>query len=86
MTIEEFLTAVTENEPEILRADGFDEAIIGTVQCKGRATVLCYDYAKCVEILCERDGMEYDDAVEFMEFNVVDAYVGEHTPAFLNRR
>ena len=33
--------------------------------------------------LIARDGMEYDDAVEWMEFNVVGAWLGPHTPAWL---
>jgi hypothetical protein len=39
-----------------------------------------YSYDKCVEVL-ERD-MDYEDAVEYMEFNVTGAYVGEQTPVF----
>jgi hypothetical protein len=46
--------------------------------------VACYDFETCVKILMERDGMSEDDAVEFMEFNVVGAYVGELTPLFLH--
>lgn len=69
----------------MLVADGFDEAILGVIQVKGRPDVVCYDYEKCCEILCERDKMTYAEAVEHMDFNVVDAYVGEETPAFLFR-
>ena len=28
--------------------------------------------------------MTYDEAVEYLEFNVTQAYVGECTPAFIN--
>jgi hypothetical protein len=31
----------------------------------------------------ERDGMSSDEAIEYMEFNVIGAYVGELTPAFI---
>jgi hypothetical protein len=34
----------------------------------------------------ERDGMTYDEAVEYFNFNVSDAYVGEKTPAFIQLR
>ena len=27
--------------------------------------------------------MSYEEAIDFFEFNVIGAYVGEHTPAFL---
>jgi hypothetical protein len=65
----------------MLKADGFDEAIIGTVERCGSETVLCYDYNKCVEILMEY--MTEEEAIEYMDFNVVGAYMGEDTPMFL---
>jgi hypothetical protein len=64
-----------------LLADGFEDAFIGF----GRQFanyVAIYDYDKCIDILMKRDGMEYEDAVEFMEYNVVGAYVGPTTPVF----
>ena len=65
------------------KADGFDEAIIGYTRIAGRKDVLAYDYWKCIDILKKRDGMSAEDAIEFMEFNVICAYVGELTPAFI---
>ena len=65
------------------KADGFDQAIIGYTRIAGRKDVLAYDYWKCIDILKERDGMSAEDAIEFMEFNVMGAYVGELTPAFI---
>ena len=32
----------------------------------------------------KRDKMTYEDAMEFMEYNVVGAWVGELTPVFVN--
>ena len=32
----------------------------------------------------KRDGMTYKEAVEWMEFNVVGAWVGETTPIFVH--
>ena len=65
------------------KADGFDQAIIGYTRIAGRKDVLAYDYWKCIDILKVRDGMSAEDAIEFMEFNVMGAYVGELTPAFI---
>lgn len=65
------------------KADGFDEAIIGLTRIAGRDDVIAYDYWKCIDILMTRDGMSAEDAVEYMEFNVISAYVGEFTPAFI---
>ena len=68
-----------------MKADGFDEAIIGVGSRCGSDDVFIYDYSKCVSILVERDGMSPDDAVDYMEFNVVGAYVGETTPIFMTK-
>jgi len=65
----------------MLRADGFNEAIIGTVERCGSETVYCYDYNKCVDILMEQ--MSHDEAIEYMDYNVIGAYMGETTPFFL---
>lgn len=69
----------------MLTADGFDKAFLGTGTRAGQGDICVYDFDKCVAILCERDNMELDDAVEYMYFNVVGAYVGEGTPIFLQR-
>ena len=67
---------------EALVADGFDEAIIG-VGRQFNTDIVVYDEEKCIKILMERDGMTDEEAEEFFEFNVVGAYVGEHTPIFV---
>jgi hypothetical protein len=66
---------------EALFADGFDEAIMG-YDADGYRVV--YDYDKCMKILQERDGMTPSESHEFMEFNVVGAYVGDFTPLFIH--
>lgn len=65
------------------KIDGFDAAIIGptmTWQTKRRVEVLVYDAEIIRNILMERDGMTFEDAREFIEFNIEDAYVGPDTP------
>lgn len=62
-------------EDEILKADGFDDAIIGIDEHSMR---LIYSISKCIEIL-SRD-MSEEDAVEYFDFNVAGAYMGEKTP------
>ena len=66
---------------EALFADGFDSAIIGY---DASSYCVVYDYDKCLKVLIERDDMSYPDAHEFMEFNVVSAYVGDFTPIFVH--
>ena len=62
-------------DEEILKADGFDEAIIGLDESSMR---LIYSISKCITILC-RDMIE-EDAIEYFSFNVQGSYVGEKTP------
>ena len=66
--------------PDLLKCDGFEPALLGLCEIKGRAACLAYDHEKCVNILIDRDGMSHDEAVEYM---VTDSFVGKHTPAFV---
>ena len=78
-------TFVWERGHSVMLADGFEDAFLGLVESKGSAPKACYDREKCINILEERDSMPYSEAVEFLDYNVTDAYVGESTPAFLER-
>jgi hypothetical protein len=68
---------ILENYPEeeFLKADGFDEAILGVDDTSMR---LIYSVSKCIEILMK--DMSDEDAFEYFYFNVSGAYVGEKTP------
>lgn len=63
--------------------DGFEDCVIERLCTRAGQEVLVYDYDKCVQVLIARDGMEYEEAVEYMAFNVVSMYVGEGTPIFM---
>lgn len=69
---------------ELLQADGFEDALLGLGRKKGSEDSLVYSYEKCVDVLIEKQGMSYEDAIEWMEYNVVDAYVGPTTPIFVH--
>tara|TARA_B100000700_G_C14992028_1_gene831799 strand:+ start:655 stop:939 length:285 start_codon:yes stop_codon:yes gene_type:complete len=73
------------NLPEDTRvADGFDEAVIGVAYRFGFQPVIAYDYERCVEILMSGDdGMTYEDAIDYMEYNVLGAYMGDGMPCFI---
>ena len=63
----------------LLFVDGHDNAIMGICRTFNTIAVL-YDRNKVIENL-EAD-MSYEEAVEYFDFNIAGAYVGEHTPAF----
>jgi hypothetical protein len=75
------MTDEIENTP-VLFADGFEGALLG-IGRQFSLDIAVYDYSKCISILMEKQGFSYEDAVEWMEYNVVGAYVGKTTPIFL---
>ena len=66
----------------MLTADGFNDAIIGIARRCGQPDLMAYSVSKCLDILM-RDGATYEDAVDFFEFNVAGAWVGEETPVWI---
>ena len=93
MTRKEITNYLEEHYPHdldnILLADGFEGAFMGVVESFCSAPKACYNLDTCIEILMgdhqDVDTVDaaYEEAVEYLEFNVTQAYVGEHTPAFI---
>jgi hypothetical protein len=66
--------------------DDLDEAIIGPAMVwnkKGQIEVLVYNAEVIRNILMSRDGMTFEDAREFIEFNIEGAYIGPDTPVLV---
>ena len=76
--------AIAEIDDEIIIYEGFDDAIVGIMERFGNERYLVYDYDKCLQIL-EGQGMDREGAIEYFDFNVLGAWVGEKTPGFLAR-
>jgi hypothetical protein len=69
----------------MIKYDGYDEAIIGPAHIWRDQTtvgVLVYDAEKIREILM-RDGMDAEEAREFIEFNIEGGYLGIETPVLV---
>lgn len=66
----------------IIYADGFEDALLG-IGVQFDKNLAIYDFTMCVNILIDRDGMSHEEAVEWMDYNVLGAYVGDNTPVFL---
>jgi hypothetical protein len=79
-TRDEIHEALLEMDESALLMDGFDEAFIGFSRRINEPLLAVYSWEKMVDLLIERDGMEYEDAVEYIDFNVLGAWVGERTP------
>jgi hypothetical protein len=78
MTLEDIIERYSDIE--ILKADGFDDAVIGIEERSGR---LVYDVNLMISILIVDEGMSEEDAIEYLDYNVIGAYVGEQTPIYI---
>jgi hypothetical protein len=72
------LKVLIENyyEEELLKADGFDSAVIGMDTTSMR---LIYSVKKCIDILV-KDGIPIEDAIDYFYYNVCEAFVGNRAP------
>ena len=75
----ELKETIAEHNPEAMFADGYDNAIMGY----SSDLRVIYSADQIVETLVERDGMTPDEAIEFFNFNIECAYVGEYTPIYM---
>lgn len=83
--------------PEALFCDGFDDAIIGIAERINLGPVIAYDSDKIIDILMNQmevdetellgdqaiEDVQYEMAMEYFEYNIKGAYVGEFTPIFI---
>lgn len=95
MIDQELRDRIAAENPSAILWDDLDEAIVGFAYRCGQPTLVVYDYAWMVEAFASRhkeDGDTVDDeeayvrATEWVDFNIVGAWVGENTPLTLYRR
>ncbi len=79
---EEIECAYSKEFPKMMFMDGLDSAIIGVAQVHGNP-VVAYSTEKILENLVDQ-GMGFDEAREFMMFNILGAYMGEFTPLVID--
>jgi|21_taG_2_1085346.scaffolds.fasta_scaffold00366_24 hypothetical protein len=65
--------------------DRFDDAIIGTGSRCNSPDVFIYSFNKMVKILVDEDDMTPEEAIDFIEYNVIGYWVGETTPIILRQ-
>ena len=75
----ELKETIVEHNPKALFADGLDNAILGY----STELRVIYSVDKIMETLVERDEMTPDEAIEYFEYNISCAYVGEYTPIYM---
>ena len=62
----------------------FDNAIVGICSGFGLEPKVAYDYDKVIKANM-KNGMSYEEAEEYFDYNQIGAYVGEHTPVFIRK-
>tara|TARA_A100001201_G_scaffold106429_2_gene91047 strand:+ start:622 stop:891 length:270 start_codon:yes stop_codon:yes gene_type:complete len=68
---------------DLLFADGYDAAIIGV--CVGfDSGRVAYSMQKMIEIAAKDLSVDYDEAIEWLEYNTFGAFVGNNTPIYVN--
>jgi len=88
LTPDEVKDFLEEANEDALLCDGLEGALVGIGYSFGRSPVAVYDTSLILDIFVKKDGMTYEEAWEFFEYNVLGAYCGEHMPIFveLHRR
>lgn len=72
---------IEKSNNQTMLASGFEDAIIG-IDTSNEVFRVIYDRDKMTDILMTRDNMTAEDAIEYLEYNVFGAYVGEGTPIY----
>lgn len=82
--LEEINQCLTDRDASALTADGFDDAILGIVTDFNSEPRVAYSVTGCINILMQRDGMSYIDAMEYFSYNVEGSYLGPQTPIWVD--
>tara|TARA_R100000353_G_scaffold57586_1_gene45539 strand:- start:884 stop:1174 length:291 start_codon:yes stop_codon:yes gene_type:complete len=69
--------------PDSLLANGYDSAIIGVASGNDTGRVV-YSIPKMIEICMKELAVDYNEALEWLEYNTFNAFVGEFTPIYLD--
>lgn len=84
------------NEEALMLPEKYDSAIIGVAE-RINLTVVAYDSAKLVELIAEEmspdiedvsmygdiETAKYNMALEYYDYNIKGAWLGENTPVFI---
>ena len=82
MTRRDLLVEIGLEDSLVFENPDYDSAIVGFDENSLR---IIYNYEKMVEYLMDKDGMTYEDAVEFIDYNTIPAcpYMNDCAPIIL---
>jgi hypothetical protein len=61
----------------------YDPCILGVAERFGGEYYVAYSKQRVIRALCAQ-GMDYDEACEWFSYNTIGAWVGDHTPIFID--
>jgi len=79
MNKKETIIELYADSEDILFADGYDDCIIGFDPVGWK---VIYSRSQCIDKLCVMDEMSSEEAIDWLEYNTFNAYVGDNTPIF----
>lgn len=82
INVQEHLQECYQDE-DITLLCGFDDAFLG-VGSSFDKFFACYSKRKIIKNLMDVDCMTYDEAMEYFDFNISGAFVGERTPVIID--
>ena len=85
MTREEILDIIINKEDlqdyeYVMLADGFEDAFLSITVTKPKRVI--YDYWKCLDCIINKEGVDFDDAIDYLE-EFVEEDLGEGTPLYI---
>ena len=72
------------NPDDPIRYKGFEKAAIGIGYRCGQPDIMVYDYELVIECLKD-DGMNDEEAQEWMDYNILGGWIGEQTPIIVSK-
>lgn len=79
--VKEYCEMVGQN---IVTYDEYAPAFMGVIQ-QFDTLVALYDYEKCVRVIMQNEQVDYSEAKEMLDFNVLTENHGQYTPAFYSK-
>jgi hypothetical protein len=72
-----------ETEQTTILYNGLENALIGIGNQYTKPPIAIYSYKHIIQQL-QKNGLNYEDAIEYAEYNIIGAWVGEQTPIIIN--
>ena len=80
--IDHYIKKCMGEDEKILLADGLESAFMG-IGRQFTHPIAIYSYKKVIKILMRDHKMDREEAIEYFQFNIAGAFVGDQTPVFL---